>query len=432
MKSLLKHGAFARRFGSAIIMQGLLSAANLIVGLILIRHTGDAQYGYYVLTATVIILVTSLQNAFVQSHMVVRMTAADASGRADLIGGLYRTQKQWLPMVAAAGALLAWMAWLADMITLPVFYVVLAGVAAVTAALFREFFRMVLLAYRRPEPVLKADIVYCGLLVVFAYLSVLTEASAFVAILGMALASLIGGLVCSTALWGFEPWNIRGAKGILMELAPLGAWTAGGAAIHWLFSQGYNFLVAQQLGSVAVAAINSTRILVQPINLLSTGIGTMMLPTISNWLQYHGAPAVMRRQMLIAVGLAVGALGYFAFVWLFRDWVFAHVLKKPPDQQRDFLLLLWYAVGLLMVLRDQMVFLLLSRQRYRSLTALTAASAAAGLTTSWVAMSNLGAPGALIGVLVGEVINVAGLFIMSISESQKKPLLTPSSRSATT
>jgi O-antigen/teichoic acid export membrane protein len=415
-----RRGAFARRFISAIGMQALVSAANLFVGLILIRNTSKSEYGYYVLTTTVVILVTSLQNAFVQSHMVVRMTVSDVAGRADLIGGLYRSQRALLPFIVAGGMLLAWLAWMFDVIALHTFWIGLAAMLAVTAALFREFFRMVLLAHRRPDAVLRSDIVYCTLLVVFAYIAIYSEAPAGIAILGMALASLIGGLVCSTALWHFEPWNIGGARGILMEIAPLGAWTAAGALIHWLFSQGYNFLVAHVIDAAAVAAIAATRILVQPVNLLSTGIGTMMLPTVSNWLQYHGARAVMHRQFGIAGSLAAGALCYFGVVWVFRDWVFTNILKTSLAD-RDELMILWFSVGLLMLLRDQLVFLLLSRQRFRILTVLTAISAAVSLTTSYMSMPHLGAAGALLGVLVGEVINVGGLVILSIGESQKKP-----------
>ena len=78
--------AFARMFGSALVMQALLSATSLAVGLILIRRVPDEQYGYYVLSMNMVMLATALQNAFIQSHMVVRMSGASAAEHADLIG----------------------------------------------------------------------------------------------------------------------------------------------------------------------------------------------------------------------------------------------------------------------------------------------------------------------------------------------------------
>ena len=43
------------------------------------------------------------------------------------------------------------------------------------------------------------------------------------------------------------------------------------------------------LDVAAVAAFAATRLLVMPINLLSSGIGTLMLPLASGWMNAHGA-----------------------------------------------------------------------------------------------------------------------------------------------
>jgi hypothetical protein len=173
--------AFARMFGSAVVMQALLSATNLIVGLILIRRTPDDQYGYYVLILTAILLVTTLQNAFIQSHMVVRMTGASDQGRADLVGGLFRDQRRMWPVVAAVASVTILVCELAHVIDYRVVWVALAATAAVLVSLFREFFRMVLLAMRRPEDVLKADAIYAVLLIAGAVGATFTPAPAAVA-----------------------------------------------------------------------------------------------------------------------------------------------------------------------------------------------------------------------------------------------------------
>lgn len=421
MTDRVRRNAFARMFGSAVIMQALLSATSLIVGLILIRRTTDEQYGLYVLTLNVVILVTALQNSFIQSHMVVRMTGATIAGRADLIGGLYRDQRRLWPVFASIAALIVLLCRSTNVFDQREVYVALAAIAAVLASLFREFFRMVLLAFRRPAEVLKADVIYCIILIAGALAATLTPAPAAIAASCVAIGAIACGMSCHSSLRRFEPWNIRGAPGILLAIAPLGLWTAAGSAIHWLFSQGYNFLVAGTLGVTSVAAIAATRILIMPVNLLSTGIGTLMLPTVSTWLQNHSAPAVLRRQMMIAGSLATAALCYFGIVWLCRDWLFATILKKHLAE-RDQLLLLWYGVGLLMLLRDQLVCLLLSRSRFRVLTVLTLVSALISLATSYFVMRMIGASGALVGVLIGETVNVGGLVILSIGETRKSSL----------
>lgn len=410
-------GVFVRMFGSAVLMQAVLSATNLLVGLILIRRTTSEQYGYYVLTLTVIMLLNGLQSAFIQPQLITRMTGATVQESADLVGGLCRDQRYpWLllPIVTLLVGI--------DFLTTHLLpsglgWVLIAATAAVAASLHRDFFRMVLLAYRRPVEVLRADAVYAALLIVGVLMATLSPAPAAVAAASLACAAIVGGALSSRSLWHLAPWN-KSATGVIRNIAPLGAVTAAGAAIHWLFSQGYNFLVAWTLDVPAVAAIAAIRILIMPVNLVSTGIGTLMLPTISAWLQFRPAGAVLRRLLLIVSALTAGALCYFALLWLLRDWVFTNLIKKQVAQ-RDPLLLLWFGVGILMLLRDQLVYLLVARSRYHALTLLTLTCALLALTTSYFGMKLIGVTGALLGVLIGEAVNVTGLLLMSSVEARK-------------
>jgi hypothetical protein len=89
-----RRGAFVRMFGSAIFTQALLSAMNFFIGLVLIRHTTDAQYGYYVLVANASLLLSGLQSAFVQPPLVMRLTKADRVERAEIVGGLFGEQRR--------------------------------------------------------------------------------------------------------------------------------------------------------------------------------------------------------------------------------------------------------------------------------------------------------------------------------------------------
>ena len=72
--------------GSAVLMQALLSAASLIVGLVLLRRTADLQYGYYVLMQSSILLLTMLQSAFIGAQLVTHISTADPDRRAAVVG----------------------------------------------------------------------------------------------------------------------------------------------------------------------------------------------------------------------------------------------------------------------------------------------------------------------------------------------------------
>jgi O-antigen/teichoic acid export membrane protein len=188
-----------------------------------------------------------------------------------------------------------------------------------------------------------------------------------------------------------------------------------GGAIHWTFSQGYMYLAAGTLDLTAVAAIAATRLLLMPVNLLSSGIGTMMLPLTAGWLHHRGSAFALRRLSLFALGLASAALCYFAMLWLTRDWIFTAVLQKQFPHQ-DALLLLWGLAFLPMVIRDQLLYLLVARQRFRQLTSLAFVGAVISLLAGYVGMVQFGVLGAPLGVLVGELINLAGILVLSVRQ----------------
>ncbi len=418
--SLGQHGVFVRMFSSAVMSQAVLSAASFLIGLLLIRHTTETQYGLYVLATSAILLLTSLQSSFFGPAMVIRMTPLDRAGRGDVVGGLYREQRRLLrPMtwiaIVVVGALYAF-----DIVPTNVAMLLMATIVAILAVLKREYFRTALFAHRRAHDVLRGDMLFVVMLLVGAFIATLTPLPAVVATATMALSALVAASLLSASLKRNEAWNEQGMPGILGQIAAGAGWATSGAAIHWLFSQGYTYVVAATLDVAAVAAIASTRLLLMPINLLSTGISSMMLPVTSGWLHVHGVRVVFGRLLAVAFAIGAAATVYLGVMWLSRDWIFAGVLRKQFEH-RDELLLLWSAISLVMVLRDQLRYLPLARARFRRLTGLAALSASLSLAATYWGMLNYDVPGALFGVLAGEVVSVLGTIILSLWEMDEKP-----------
>src|SRR3569832_437266 len=136
----------ARTFGLGLTIQASLSAANFIVGLILIRRTNDLQYSYYILATNALLLVTALQSSFVQPYIVQKITALDGSERSDTIGALVRANRRWIPMLTGIGLLLAAAAWATHELNLEQTFVAAVALLAGARVLSREFFRISLYA----------------------------------------------------------------------------------------------------------------------------------------------------------------------------------------------------------------------------------------------------------------------------------------------
>lgn len=416
MKITARRGVFVRMFSSALASQALLSAASFGVALLLIRNTSDLQYSYYILVSGVILLAVSLQNSFIAPAMINRMTRLSPAECGDLTGGLYREQQRVIAAAVVTAAAIALAFWLTHLLDGQTLLLVLAALVATTMALRREFFRMVLLAYRRAYEVLRGDVIYCVLLVTGVLLSTSSPVPAAAAALALGLAALVAALLLSRALRRLEAWNAFGVPGILRQIAPLGTWSTAGAAIHWSFNQGYTFLVAATLDVAAIAAIAATRLLAMPVNLLTTGIGSLMLPLVSRWLNVSGAPVVLRRLCWFALGIGGAAVCYFAVLWFLRDWVFGVLLNKQ-FAQRDQLLMLWSASFVVMAVNQQLLWLLVARERFRWLTSLGMVSAVLGLSCSYAGMLRFGGAGAPLGILVGELISFIGLLLLCLREA---------------
>ncbi len=406
---------FIKMFSSAILMQALLSAASLCVGMILIRNTSDAQYGYYVLITNAVLLMTSLQNAYMLPSLIIRINDAsvDAAARTDFVGGLLGGQQKILPLLIVPCLLAALISWLIGMIDYRLLLVIVAGVLAVVATLFREFFRMVLLAHRRPNEVVRGDVVYVLLLVAGVWFGARAPMAAVAAAAVLVVAALCGGFMQRRALDQIMKPRPQPGLTVLRGIFSVGAWATAGAGIYWCYSQGYNYLVAGVLGVDVVAALAATRLLMMPVNLLSTGISSFLFPTVANWLQRLSIMAVFRRLMLFAAGLCSVAAVYLIVLWWVRDWVFANVLHKT-FQQRDTLLLMWSGICLLMTVRDQLGYILPAKAQFRQLSFMALCSAICSLAVSYVAMDHFGAMGALIGIVVGEVLSLLGIVGLTI------------------
>ena len=401
---------FFRIFGSAIGSQAMLSAASLAVNLLLIRRTSGEQYGSYILIANGFLLLNSLQSAFFVPTLIMRMTPLDFTARNAFVHSLHHEQEKILKFLFIPVALSIVALGLTNVISAGIATLLMAANIAAPAVMTREYFRSASLVQKRAPDVARTDAVYAALLVGGAALATLTPIPSASAVISMALAAGITAWLIMRAVWPLQRQSRAHETGQLRRMAVVGAWSAAGAGIHWSFSQGYSYVVAATLDVTAVAAIAGTRMLLMPINLMSTGVSSIMLPLVAEWLQHRPAPQVFRRLLLIASGIAGAAACYLLVMWLARDWIYAHVLKKE-FVQRDRLLLLWSATSLLMVLRDQTVYILVARGLLKRLSLMTFCSAILSLGLGYWGMRHYGVAGALFGVLCGEASNVTGVVV---------------------
>jgi O-antigen/teichoic acid export membrane protein len=228
---------------------------------------------------------------------------------------------------------------------------------------------------------------------------------------------VVGGFLLSRALWRHDPWNPQGSPGAFVASVRLGVWSATGAVIHWVFTQGYTYIVAARLDVSAVAAIAATRLLLSPLGVFSLGIASVMFATSKLWLKNHGDRGLLRRILVFTLGMSCATIAYIAVMWSMRDWIFLHILKRDY-QQRDLLLGIWSLIFFCTVMRDQVIFLLMAKGQFKRLAGLTFFCAVLGISVTFILIQRFGAAGGLLGLLAGEIAHVVGVMILTFRDTR--------------
>jgi O-antigen/teichoic acid export membrane protein len=408
-------------FGFAIFDQVVLSVSNFLVGFGLIRYTSDHDYGLFVLIQSTLILIVGLHNSYLASPVAILSAKLPAEERWQTIGYVKRVQRRVLRTAAIPLVLLPLIGYALGILNGPFALIVAAGILAVWAALRREFLRAVLLMYFRPRTLLAADSVYSVTLLVGVAAAIFVGKNVVIgATCALAGAAWVGAAAAHRSLGKDQPWQEEGGVAIWPQVHSLGIWAVTGSTIWWVLGQSYSYLLATRLDLTAVADVNATRLLLMPAIVLTIGVGSLLGPTAPNWFAQIGIHRLVRRLLMIMLAVGLVELAYYLIVWIGRDWLAVGVLHRNIHNL-DRLLILWSGVAIIALCRDVLQCALIAMGRLKSLAWQVGVSTAIAIVIMWYGLDWWGAPGVLIGMIVGELINLAGIIILIIRSMREAP-----------
>jgi O-antigen/teichoic acid export membrane protein len=402
-----------RQFSTTVIDQVVLSGANFIVGLLLIRQTSDADYGMFVLVQSAITLLISGQMAWLSSPLAVLAPGKPPGLRRLMVGAVESSQRRFLRRASAVALVVPAVGYFLHYWTGLESLVVVLGIAACWTALQREYLRGVLLIYGRPHAMLLADLVNVAVLLAGALIAVYGPKPAVLWAVTALIASALAGETTARRSLAKDPGLTRGddPAPFWAEMRPLAVWATVGALTYWIYNQSYNYVLASRIDLTAVADVNAARLLLMPTIVLTVGVKTLLVPTAASWLAESSVGRLIRRLLLFATGIALIDVVYCIALWIFRD-LLSHDLMHKTIGNRDLLLILWAALSLIALYRDLLQTGLFALRKFRSLAGVTGLSAAASLTIMWLGIKSWGPVAALIGQVAGEMINLGGVVIL--------------------
>ena len=93
---VLKESPLFFRGAISFFDQGLLSAANFAVGIVLIKTVPQEHYGYWAIAKIIFIFLVSIQNAVITTPLNVLLASKTANQKNKYVKGLFRGQLLFL------------------------------------------------------------------------------------------------------------------------------------------------------------------------------------------------------------------------------------------------------------------------------------------------------------------------------------------------
>jgi O-antigen/teichoic acid export membrane protein len=398
-----------KQFSTTVVDQVVISGANFIVGLLLIRQTSSSDYAIFVLVQSAITLMISGQMAWLSSPLAVVAPEKTSEVRHLMIGSVEASQRRFLTLAAATALLVPIGGFFLHVWTLMEAAAVALGIVACWAALLREYLRGVLLIFRRPEEMLRTDIIYVAVLLIGAVAAAYwSKPAGLWAIATLIISAVVGERAAHRALDRNPGFTVGDAAPFWKEMRPMATWATVGAMTYWIYNQSYNYVLASRIDLAAVADVNAARLLLMPTIVLTVGVKTLLVPTAAGWLAESNVGRLIRRLLVFACGIAAIDIVYCILLWIFRDWL-THDFMHKTIGNRDLLLILWAILSLIALFRDLLQTGVFALKKFKSLAGVTALSAVVSLTIMWLGIKNWGASAALFGQVAGETINLVGV-----------------------
>jgi len=391
-----------------MIDQAVLSGLNMFIGGLFIATATKEEYGVYALAFAFVLLLNSVQSAVITTPLTANGARLNAVHQERLVDAMFRLQTGLLIVlgVVTAFGVRLWAQAQGDGLS---WGLALGTSIAMVGAWMREFRRTEHFLRLDPWRVFTGDLVYVGLAcvgLVVLYMRTGTMRASW-ALLIVGFAGVATGVIRVCRLsgdWSGPPW-----RSTLSVLTHQVRWTLPNVFVTWGQSTSYTYVVALVAGSAAVADLSAARLFLTPVSFAVLAWSRLFMPKAGALLSTDNNETVMRLTRRGGLELTGLLASYLLVLALFFGAGGGKILPAKYSE-----------VGLLVAVRG--AYFLVNLLRGVESTALMAHAAFRVLfvDTLWAATLSvplmivlgfeIGAPGVVYGMTVGEALLAALLW----------------------
>lgn len=379
--------------------QGLLSALNFLVGIILIKTVSQHQYGYHSIAWSVLFFIVSIQNAIVTTPLTVLLASKKDKLRHDYVSGLYKGQFLiLLPVVAIVIGIISILYSLGlDRIKASV-SICLSLLCA--GFLSREFLRSYCFAKESVLDVLKIDlcyiIIYFTLIVITLLYFNLSVSKNFIFI---GLSAAIVFVLFKTGFSLNADLNIM--KQSYYENWKYGKWALLGVVVTHIQSYSYLYLVGAFIGSIAVAEVSASRLLLMPLALLQGSWGKVAIPNGARLRESNRIKHFFMQQMAVSAIMIIMHALYVSLISITSGFLQNSLFTEKYENAFEYIIL-WGCIFAIHSISVNASYGLQVTKQFRSMANLNLITMIITLTLCFFLMKNYGVKGALFGLFLGH------------------------------
>ena len=303
----------------AVFEQLLLSGLNLMINLALLATSTKAEYAFFVVWSSYLLLAVSVQTAVLSTPMMVEISHHDGKARDDKLAAAL-----WLlvPMATCvAGIAIAIAVWItADMGVADLRILCVSFGLAMAGTWLREFARTTYVVQDRlPRSLLVSSIyaalVVAGLATAYLLTGVLTAAIVFACLAASALLVSFD-LVRYVRIRS----SVAAVRSLFHQLGQHARWATPGVLVIWLQNNAYLSIVASWGGANLTADLAAARLFVMPYLTAFAGYARPLLGKFARQIaagqQQLASQSAMR---LSIIQLLIGSV-LAAVLWLAERW----------------------------------------------------------------------------------------------------------------
>ncbi|MGZ4968200.1 MAG: lipopolysaccharide biosynthesis protein [Methylobacter sp.] len=409
-----------KRVAISIVDQGLVSAFNFALNLMLIKAWSPQEYGKFGIILSVGLLLVGIQNAMVNTPASVMLPTATTGLKKRQLRTLFSVVNI---LICIAAFLSSYLFALFPELDLGMPTVNAIGYYLATT-LFREYLRNRAIVVGRLKAVLIDDgffVILAAAELAYAYLYLGPHVfSLSFCLNALALANLmimLSSLISEIRSILQSPWQT--CKELYPGVWKEASWSLIGVATTEAQNRGYVFVIGAFFGTAAVGSIQAGRVFFGPLNLITSAWSRVARPHLSVLVEDRNSAKFFRLMGISVLSFIVLNIAFSSALWF--AWPFLN-LHFFGDKYSGVILtvILWALATLLFQIRSVCGVGVQACRKFRQLALTTVIGAVVSMgalmAVCWADMSEW----AVTSVIAGEVVAAAGIFYILARTSLTK------------